>query len=126
LPPRSQWGTVERRAISGRIRVHETAALLGALAEADVWAERCVEDGWTALYADEVARQKQLVVEVDDPRYGRIVGCLGPLVNFSRSASAPEIIRSAPSLGQHSEELLIELGYPIEDIERLRERRVIA
>ncbi|MET0497930.1 MAG: SDR family NAD(P)-dependent oxidoreductase [Steroidobacteraceae bacterium] len=124
LPPRSQWGAGERRLIAASIRDRSTKDILSLLRAAGVWAERCVEDGWSALVDDEVARDKGLVVEVDDPHYGRVVGCLGSLVNFSRSEAGAA--RSAPRLGQHSEEVLLELGYSAAHIQRLRDCRAIA
>lgn len=125
FPVRCQWRATEARALRARIRERYTEELLAEMKAADVWAERCVEDGWAALQSDAFAREAGLLVEVDDQRYGRVAGCLGSLVNFSRSSNAPNTLRGAPVLGQHSTELLQELGYSDEDIRRLRESRAI-
>lgn len=126
LPSRSIWSASERAALAERIKQFDSDDLLKRLNSADVWAERCVADGWAALCADDVARSAQLVVDVPDERYGVVSGCLGPLTNFSRSSIATSTLRAAPTLGQHSEPLLNELGYSPENIQRLRDSRVIA
>jgi crotonobetainyl-CoA:carnitine CoA-transferase CaiB-like acyl-CoA transferase len=126
LPPRSTWSRNESGALAERIGQLDGDDLLNRLARADVWAERCIADGWTELCADDVARDKQLIVDVPDRRYGSVSGCLGPLMNFSRSKIEASALRAAPTLGQHSELLLAELGYSPENIQRLRDSRVIA
>lgn len=126
LPARSAWSDNERGVLADRIEQLDSAELLSRLVRADVWAEPCVTDGWAELCSDEVARSKQLIVDVPDERYGVVSGCLGPLVNFSRSFIETSALRAAPTLGQHSESLLAELGYSPENIQRLRDSRVIA
>lgn len=44
---------------------------------------------------------------------------------FSLSATPPEIHRRAPTLGEHTDQLMDELGYSAEDIQRLRAARII-
>lgn len=64
-----------------------------------------------------------LLVDFDHPVHGRVKTVGNPL-NLS---AAPQIAtRPAPTLGQHNEEVLAELGYRPADIERLRADRVIA
>lgn len=126
LPPRSAWGTHEHAALSASIHAFKSTEVLELLIRADVWAELCVDDAWSALSTDAVARRKQLIVDVPDSRYGVVSGCLGPLMNFSCSTIAAEALRAAPTLGQHSDELLAELNYTSQDIQRLRASRAIA
>lgn len=60
---------------------------------------------------------REMVLEVDDEKLGRMK-TLGIPVKFSSTPG--EIRRSAPALGEHTDEVLEMLGCPREDIERLR------
>jgi formyl-CoA transferase len=70
---------------------------------------------------DQSLRQSGSVVEVDQPKRGKFltVGCP---VKFS--AFTPEI-KSAPLLGEHTEEVLKELGYSDQDIASMRQNKAI-
>ena len=74
-----------------------------------------------ALDSDQVAA-RGLLVEVDHPRAGRghFVGSPIHLDGATRSARRPP-----PAVGEHTDEVLRELGLTSSDIERLRERRVV-
>ena len=75
-----------------------------------------INDVLTALGSDQ-ARARQMVVEVEHPRLGPIRQVGLPF----KLAGTPASIRSAPPLlGEHSDELLTELGYEAEAIARLR------
>jgi len=64
----------------------------------------------------------EYIVEYDHPRRGRIKGIASP-IKFSRT---PAKIRSAaPELGQHTEEILVDLGYTWAKIEELKDKKVI-
>jgi crotonobetainyl-CoA:carnitine CoA-transferase CaiB-like acyl-CoA transferase len=123
--PRGAWGELERMQIATHLRRYDTDCLLQELSEAGVWAERCVEDGWAALRKNAAAHAAQMVVGRQDRRRGRIEGCLGPLVSFSRSAVTVEGL-AAPELGEHTDEVLLELGYTPGEIADLRRRAVVA
>ncbi len=73
------------------------------------------------LADDEQVRANDYIVEADDPRLGR-VRVPGLAVQLSES---PGRLRPAPELGQHTEEVLRDLGYSWEEIGRLREGRTI-
>jgi formyl-CoA transferase len=68
------------------------------------------------LLDDESLRARNMIVPVEHPKRGTFytVGC--PL-NLSDS---PVQVESSPLLGEHTEEILGELGYTNEDIERFR------
>ena len=75
----------------------------------------------------EVAEDPQItandyIVEVDHPTHGT-VKMVGPPVRLSETPG--EIKRPAPEYGQHTEEVLLELGYTWDDISRLNEAEVI-
>jgi crotonobetainyl-CoA:carnitine CoA-transferase CaiB-like acyl-CoA transferase len=44
---------------------------------------------------------------------------------FSLSANPTEIHRRAPTLGEHTQQLMLELGYSESEIQRLRSARII-
>jgi crotonobetainyl-CoA:carnitine CoA-transferase CaiB-like acyl-CoA transferase len=62
------------------------------------------------------------VVTVEHPGHG-LVSILGSALHID-GAPLP-IRRAAPELGEHSAEILQELGYPAAEIDQLRERRVV-
>jgi crotonobetainyl-CoA:carnitine CoA-transferase CaiB-like acyl-CoA transferase len=68
------------------------------------------------MLADEQVRAREMVVEVDHARAGR-VKALGHPIKFSETRG--EVKRAAPLLGQHTREVLGELGYCAARIDEL-------
>jgi formyl-CoA transferase len=66
-------------------------------------------------------RRSGTIVEVDHPKRGKYLTVGNPI---KLSDSATEVTRS-PLLGEHTEEVLAQLGYNLEQIAALREERVI-
>jgi len=73
------------------------------------------------LVEDPQLRANEYIVEVDHPTEGRIP-VVGAPWRFSETPA--EIAPAAPELGQHTEEILQEIGYSWEKIGELRERGV--
>jgi crotonobetainyl-CoA:carnitine CoA-transferase CaiB-like acyl-CoA transferase len=69
------------------------------------------------MLADPQVAAREMVVEVEHPRAGR-VKALGFPVKFSETAA--DVKRPAPMLGQHTDEILATLGYSPADIARFR------
>ena len=64
----------------------------------------------------------QYLIDVEHPLHGPIKVVASPM----QFDDAPfEARAAAPELGQHTEEVLLELGYTWTDIGRLKEERVI-
>ena len=63
-----------------------------------------------------------LVVELEHPTAGA-VRMLGPVIRPVGSEAAPRDV--SPGIGQHGDEVLAELGYPPDEVERLRAGGVI-
>jgi crotonobetainyl-CoA:carnitine CoA-transferase CaiB-like acyl-CoA transferase len=63
-----------------------------------------------------------MVVHTDDAELGRVPHIRTPI---RMSASAVAVRRTAPRLGQHSEEILRGLGYDAAAIAQLRHDRVV-
>jgi crotonobetainyl-CoA:carnitine CoA-transferase CaiB-like acyl-CoA transferase len=110
LPPRDAWGPPEAVLIESRLRLLSTAQSLAVLKSAGVWTERCETDGWQRLRVNPEARRRNLVIDVTDRSFGTITGCFGPVVNFSRSEPRERTFRSAPWPGEHTREILNEIG----------------
>ena len=70
---------------------------------------------------DESLRKCGTIVEVDQPKRGKFltIGCPPKFSNFT-----PQI-KSAPLLGEHTDEVLKELGYSDDDIQVLRSKHVV-
>jgi len=64
----------------------------------------------------------QLAVELDHPEFGPI-SQNGVLMKFSDTPS--KIWSSAPILGQHTREVLTEIGYTADQIRELEESRIV-
>ena len=74
------------------------------------------------VFADPQVRHREMVVEVDHPVAGQS-RVLGVPIKFTESPAG--IRRAAPTLGQHTSEILKTLGYSDDDLARLRTEAVI-
>lgn len=99
----------------------------------DQWAEIFREQGkrfvaWECvqsipdLFNDPQVIANRYIVEYDHPVLGKIKVQPFP-IGFSKAAVEPKA--PAPEFGQHTEEVLLDIGYTWEDIERLRDDEVI-
>ena len=69
------------------------------------------------MLADPQVAAREMVVEVDHPRAGR-VKTLGTPIKFSDTPGS--VARAAPLLGEHSREVLAQLGYSGDEIDALQ------
>jgi formyl-CoA transferase len=118
------------------LRVHNRVALERLLEErfvtapTAVWLERLEAAGVPAgpiltydqVFADPHVKARQMVVEVEHPRAGR-TRVLG--VPYKLSDTPASIRRPAPVLGQHTDEILRELGYDPPAIHDLHTRKIV-
>lgn len=72
--------------------------------------------------ADEHALAREMVVEVEHPVIGRMK-TLGVAVKLSDTPG--KVTRAAPVLGQHNDEIMLELGYAQRDIDEMRAANVV-
>jgi crotonobetainyl-CoA:carnitine CoA-transferase CaiB-like acyl-CoA transferase len=75
------------------------------------------------MLADPQVAAREMVIEVDHPRAGR-TRALGMPVKFSEARA--DLARPAPLLGQHSREVLADLGYSAAEIEALQRAGAVA
>lgn len=106
--------------IEARLRTHTTAEWMEIFARLDVIAAPV--QTYDDVLNDPQAQANGYVVTVDDPNRGpiKIVGCPMQLSETPASVRGP-----APELGQHTEEVLLQLGYTWEQIRDLASREII-
>jgi formyl-CoA transferase len=66
-------------------------------------------------------RESGTVVEIDHPVRGKYLTVGNPI----KLSDSPTVVTRSPLLGEHTDEVLTELGYDASRIEQLRERRAI-
>ena len=81
-----------------------------------------VHDYVTGFFDDPQAESNRMATDLDHPKHGP-VKLSGNLVSFDGSTTLPT--RSTPLLGQHTSELLAELGYTPDQVRELYESGVV-
>ncbi|HEX8969730.1 MAG TPA: CoA transferase [Chloroflexota bacterium] len=126
----------DERFVDGRERLKRRPELTREIEQrlasrtAAEWVERLTEFGVPAgpvlnveqCFANEQVRTLPVVAEVDHPVLGH-ERLLGPGVNMERTQ--PRICSAAPEHGQHTDEILAELGYTAEDTARFHREGIV-
>jgi crotonobetainyl-CoA:carnitine CoA-transferase CaiB-like acyl-CoA transferase len=120
---RSAWNADVGRLIAEEIRKRRLDALVPALEAAGVWVEVCRDNGERDSLGDPDLQKLGTVYSAQHPKFGE-VRQLGPLVRFSASTNTRR--RHAPLGGQHTDEVLTEVGFSSDEIKGLRERGIVA
>jgi len=77
---------------------------------------------YAQLFSDPQVKHREMVVHADDAELGRVPHIRTPI---RMSAAAVAVRRTAPRLGQHTDEILAGLGYAPAQVAELRRERVI-
>ena len=80
-------------------------------------------NSYAEVFADPQIRARDMVVKTDHPTLGQI-DTLGTPLKLSRTPLTPG--RAAPVFGQHTDEVLTEIGFDPESIARLRQTGAVA
>lgn len=72
---------------------------------------------------DPQVKENNMIVEFDHPEFGKINVIANPIKHSKTPAT---LRRPAPEFSQHTEEILLEMGYTWEDIEQFKEEEIIA
>ena len=97
-----------------------TEELMEVFIEADIWAAPV--NSFPAMERDPQVKHNGSIVRFDHPKVKNF-RTIGPPIKFSRT---PSTIKRPPLLGEHSREILKELGYADRDIDQLCRDAVIA
>jgi crotonobetainyl-CoA:carnitine CoA-transferase CaiB-like acyl-CoA transferase len=97
-----------------------TAELMEIFMAADIWAAPV--NTFPAMECDPQVEHNQTIVSFDHPKVKKF-RTIGPPMKFSRT---PTSVKRPPLLGEHSREILKEIGYADSDIDRLSRDGVIA
>ena len=114
-------GRARRNASQRTFEARESAHWLEALEREGVPAGPI--NDMAQVYADPQVIARDMVVELDHPAAGRIRN-IGIPVKLSETPAS--VRRPPPTLGQHTAEVLAELGYAADDIAALRESGAVA
>jgi formyl-CoA transferase len=106
--------------LAPRFETETTATWLDRLEEAGVPAGPILT--YDQVFADPQVIHREMVVPVEHPVAGatRVLG-----IPFKLSRTPGRVRRPAPTLGQHTDEVLGELGYGREEVDRLRADGVV-
>jgi crotonobetainyl-CoA:carnitine CoA-transferase CaiB-like acyl-CoA transferase len=121
--PREDWGDAEQREIATAVRSFAASDLLQRLKSAGVWATACRQDAKEKVLDGSAFGTASTVLETDDPQHG-VFRQLGPQYSMSRSPGSAT--GASPRLGEHTRQILAELGYSESDINQLFADRVVA
>ena len=76
------------------------------------------------IYADPHVRARDMIVDIEHPELGRTVNVAGTPIKMTVTPGGPRA--RAPLLGEHSNQILSEIGYSAADIESMKQHGAIS
>ena len=123
VKPREAWNAADATQIAKAIRLRTARDLLKAFEDAGVWAELCRRNAGPATLNDLELVKAGTVYLSKHPELGDMRE-IGPLFGLSRSPCTGT--GHTPLKGEHTREILAELGYGLDAIESFLQRKVVA
>jgi crotonobetainyl-CoA:carnitine CoA-transferase CaiB-like acyl-CoA transferase len=114
--PSNAWGEPEAAVIATAIAPHTTESLLARLHAAGIWAAACNPNAREDILRSLALQAAGTILSTRHEKYGEILQ-IGRLFSLSRSPTTPR--GQTATLGQHSKEILAELGYTEPEITHL-------
>lgn len=108
--------------VAERVSQRTTADWLDRLLAKGVWCGPV--QGYEELLEDPQFLHNEVLFETQHPRLGTLRNIRGP-VNLSEAPTETHPRRSAPEVGQHTQEVLRELGFDADEIARLKEGGIV-
>ena len=112
----------EATTLAAAIRQRPVTQLAETFERAGVWAEICRPNGERDSLDDASLERLGTVYGAEHPQYGA-VRQIGPLVRLSGSSAGART--HAPLPGEHTDEILGELGYAAAAVADLRARKIV-
>jgi crotonobetainyl-CoA:carnitine CoA-transferase CaiB-like acyl-CoA transferase len=116
------WGESAGNAIQAAVESRDADEVLSAFGESATWAEKCVSGMEHLTLTDPQLQKLGIIEHALHPQYG-LVSQMGSLFRLSRSALAPP--GPAPLLGEHSVQILRDLGYVESEVEAMQRDKVV-
>ena len=120
--PRRDWRTAEALLIAEAIAQRDAAAVLAAFRTAGVWCAPCRAEAKEITLRDLKLRERGTVLSTKHARYGEILQ-IGSQFTLSRTRTRPS--GDTAGIGQHSREILAELGYSDAEIAQLYAQAIV-
>ena len=78
-----------------------------------------------AVFEDPQVKHNNLVQTINDPRFKKPIRLAGPAVTYSSFSNEATLRSSPPSLGEHTTQVLNDLGYTNAQIENFKLNKII-
>jgi crotonobetainyl-CoA:carnitine CoA-transferase CaiB-like acyl-CoA transferase len=125
VPPRSEWGSAQVKAIGDALAGRSVAEALELLEAADVWAVRCESDGWAVIKADPRYAAAGIVGHGAAPGHGTTTQIMRA---FDLDGAGPQSRHQGliDTIGGHTHQILAEYGFADDNIGLLIQTHTVA
>ncbi len=121
--PRQQWAGAEAEILAKALLEWDSAPLRAALDAKAIWNVPCRADAERLTLHDKALQRAKTIACSDNSRYGELLQ-IGSLYCLSRSPLS--VKGDPPTVGQHTRDVLFELGYNDKQIAALFDEGVVA